>query len=121
LSELLLRIAFWVPLAVCTWLALTPAPPRAIFHISDLALHLAAFTYLTFFLSMVLTRSRYARTACVMLAYGVAIELLQHLTVTRTAQWKDLGMDLVGIVVGLCGYHYFGAQFSAVSRRIFGG
>ena len=78
------RLGFWFPLLVCTYLALVPDPPdNPVFRVSDVILHAAAFTYLTFaFVLMGLTRpepdlpavpfNRVAlRAFAAMLAYGV--------------------------------------------------
>ena len=43
------QIGFWIPLLFCTWAALIPAPPdNPVFQLSDVLLHAAAFTYLSF-------------------------------------------------------------------------
>jgi VanZ family protein len=43
-----------------------------------------------------------------MAAYGVAIEAIQSLEPTRTAEWKDLFVDVVGILAGLLVYRLIG-------------
>ena len=108
------RLAFWFPLLVCTYLALVPDPPdNPVFRVSDVILHAAAFTYLTFaFVLMGATRpeagpsavpfSRVAlRAFGAMLAYGVFLEAVQSLIPERSAELKDLAVDVVGIATGL--------------------
>lgn len=105
----LFHLAFWLPLLLCTWLALIPQPPdNPVFHLGDVVLHGAAFTYLTFSLMLVETaigrRSFIAmatRVFIAMLGYGIFLELAQSFIPERTAELKDLGVDVVGILIGL--------------------
>lgn len=92
---------FWLPLAVCTWLALTPSPPDSVFRVSDVVLHAAAFSYLTFTLGLAFPRLRWPVLAGVMLGYGLLIEVVQGLGAARTAELKDLLVDAAGIAAGL--------------------
>lgn len=117
LTTLTLRLGFWLPLLACTWLALVPEPPdNPVFRLSDVILHAAAFTYLTFAfvlmstppaetmqvsLRSLLTRSQALRALLAMLAYGLFLELAQSFIPERTAELKDLWVDLVGIGIGL--------------------
>lgn len=107
--SILFGSGFWIPLAFCTYLALVPEPPEhPVFELSDVILHAAAFTYLT--LAFALTRygrdSRlYVRTFVAMLAYGVFLEAAQSLIPERSAEIKDLLVDLVGIGLGLALAH----------------
>jgi VanZ family protein len=96
-----LLVGFWVPLGLCTWLALTPSPPGATFRISDVALHAFAFSYLTVALGLAHGRLRGAAVAGWMVAYGILIEVLQSFQPARSAELKDLAVDLAGIAVGL--------------------
>ncbi len=93
--------AFWVALAACTYLALTPSPPDAVSHVSDVVLHAFAFTVLTFLCSVAHFRQRYLYPSLWMLAYGVAIELVQGQIEARTAEFGDLLVDVAGIAIGL--------------------
>lgn len=105
----LFHLAFWLPLLFCTWLALTPEPPdNPVFRLGDVILHGAAFTYLTFSLMLVGTAAGrrsftgMAVTAFIaMLGYGIFLELVQSFIPERTAELKDLGVDVAGILVGL--------------------
>jgi VanZ family protein len=96
-----LQIAFWIPLAICTWLALTPSPPDAISRFSDVLLHAFAFTYLTFALGLAWPGLRLRWVAGWMLAFGVGIEILQSFEAARVASLKDVLVDAVGIALGL--------------------
>jgi len=102
-----------IPLFFCTYLALALSPPKVpVFRLGDIVLHASAFIYLTFALvtlkgwaSHASTGSTdvavYRHSAAWMLAYGVLIELVQSLEPERTAELKDLMVDIAGIGVGL--------------------
>lgn len=94
-------LAFWLPLAGCTWLALTPSPPDAVFRVSDVVLHALAFAYLTFALGLAHRKLRWWPLAGWMLAYGAFIELTQSFEPARSPELKDLAVDVAGIAVGL--------------------
>lgn len=105
---LLFQIGFWIPLAVCTFLALVPEPPEhPVFRVSDIVLHGGAFVYLTLALVLAqygnasLRTAIYVRTFVFMMAYGLFLELVQSFVPERTAEIKDLLVDLAGIGVGL--------------------
>jgi VanZ family protein len=63
--------------------------------------HAAAFAFLTVWFAGLYPRSAYWRIAVGMLAYGVLIELCQALISYRSAEWPDLGADVIGIAAGL--------------------
>jgi VanZ family protein len=96
-----LLAGFWMPLAVCTYLALTPSPPQAAFRISDVVLHTFAFSYLTFALGMAHRATRGPVLVAWMLGYGLLIEVLQSFEPARSAELKDLLVDLAGSLAGL--------------------
>ena len=111
------RLGFWIPLLICSWLALIPEPPdNPVFRLSDVTLHGAAFTYLpfAFVLMMIVSSSPSAskggfgirwttavQAFIAMLGYGLFLELVQSLIPERSAELKDLLVDLVGIGAGL--------------------
>ncbi len=98
--DVCLSAAFWLPLVVCTYLAVTPSPPDALFRVSDVVLHALAFSYLTLALGLA-HRQRLPAVAAWMLGYGVLIEVLQSFTAERSPEIKDLLVDTGGIVLGL--------------------
>lgn len=100
-ARLCLGLAFWLPLAICTYLALTPSPPDAVFRVSDVILHAFAFFYLTFALGLAMRAPRLPVVALWMLGYGMFIELVQSFEPARSAELKDLLVDAAGIAVGL--------------------
>ena len=102
------QVGFWIPLLGCTYFALVPEPPDSpVFHLNDVILHGAAFSFLT--LALVLAQygisstrqSLYVRTFVLMLAYGILLELVQASIPERTAELKDLLVDSAGIGIGL--------------------
>ena len=100
------QIAFWIPLAACTWFALMPDPPdNPVFRLSDIVLHATAFIYLS--LSLILAQLHglrapaYLRTLFFMFGYGVLLEVIQSFIPERSAELKDLLVDVVGIGIGL--------------------
>jgi VanZ family protein len=116
---------FWIPLAVCTYLALVPEPPDLpVFRLSDVVLHAAAFSYLTLaFTLMRHGRDRpgriYVGAFVAMLGYGIFLEVVQSTIPERSAELKDLLVDLVGIGFGLAVAHVMaGPVYETASRLV---
>jgi VanZ family protein len=125
------QAGFWIPFAACTWLALTPSPPEAVFRLSDVLLHIVAFAYLTFMLCLAYPAApahgparRWILPALAMLGYGLLLEALQGAVFSRHASVGDMGTDLIGIVLGLACYRLLGGwmrDFTAGAlTRVFG-
>jgi VanZ family protein len=106
------RLGFFLPLLVCTYLALIPDPPdNPVMRLGDVILHGAAFTYLTFALFLMLIRRGDGGLTAVrsvgfavfaaMFGYGLFLEVVQGFIPERTAEMKDLMVDVAGITVGL--------------------
>lgn len=117
-TGMLLRVGFWIPLLGCTWLALTPSPPDAVFRVSDVVLHGLAFVYLTLALGVAHVALRPRAVIAWMLGYGVLIELVQSLEPSRSAELKDLLVDGAGIVVGTLLLLGAGGGIRRVARRL---
>jgi VanZ family protein len=96
-----LHAGFWIPLAVCTWLALTPSPLQPSFKVSDVVLHALAFSYLTFALGLAYPALRRLELAAWLIGYGLFIEAVQSFERARSAELKDLLVDAAGIGIGL--------------------
>ncbi len=109
---------FWVALAACTYLALTPSPPDAVAHFSDVLLHGFAFSTLTFLCSVAHFARGYLSPAIWMLVYGVAIELVQGQTEARFAELGDVFVDAVGIGVGLLLVLLFAETAESLTGRV---
>ena len=108
------RFGFWLPLAICTWLALGDDIAKNAPRVSDVPLHLFAFVYLSAALSFAHLRERWWWVALAMMGYGAAIEVVQYYLPHRSAQWKDFFVDLIGIAVGLLCYRMFGERLWAL-------
>ena len=97
------RICFWLPLGMCTYLALTPDPGL---DAGGAPLnHVLAFSYLTPALWLAhFDRSGWRPVILWMLAYGVGLELVQGMLPWRAAEVRDVGMDVAGILIGAALY-----------------
>jgi len=104
------RIAFWLPLAICTWMALGTGLPSAAPKVSDITLHLFAFSYLTVALRISHAKLVVVLVAVLMLTYGGLIEILQGFLPPRQSEWKDFGVDLLGVALGLVLHHFWGEK-----------
>ena len=110
IERALRRVGFWLPLIICTWLALADELPKSAPKVSDVPLHLFAFVYLSAALSFAHLRVQWWWVALLMMGYGGMIELIQSWLPHRDAEWKDFLVDLVGIGVGLLSYRLFGER-----------
>ncbi|MCZ6642403.1 MAG: VanZ family protein [Gammaproteobacteria bacterium] len=114
MARLTMLSAFWIPWVVCTYLAFAPSPPDAVFKVSDVLLHGFAFSYLTFALSLAHHAKRWVLAVAWMIAYGVAIELVQSFEPERSAEWKDILVDVAGIGIGVVAFRLFGGQIESL-------
>ena len=114
----LLRFGFWIPLTICSYLAFAPSPPEPLFRISDVLLHGFAFAYLTFALGLAHHAPRWWQTGAWMVAYGVMIEVVQSFEPERTAEFKDVAVDCLGIAAGLVSLWLIGERVRLVSLQI---
>jgi len=83
-------------LAVISWLALSPAPPRNINTGWDKANHLLAFATL-FLVARRAWPGRGLQLAGALLVYGGLIEILQMQVPGRSGEWPDLLADGLGL------------------------
>ena len=125
-SWVALKAAFWIGLALCLSVALTPHPPKVAVQFGDLMAHLAAFSYLTVALFAAHFPAsnagapagdapyRMFAVALWMLAVGVLIEVGQLFVAGRSSEFTDLGVDAAGIALG-CVIH---RAWEAASLRI---
>jgi len=103
----LILVGFWMPFVGITYAAFAPEGIPMPFRISDIVLHAGAFTYLTAALWFAhhATDSGW-KPAAWMMAYGIGIELIQSFEPTRSAEFKDLLVDAIGILLGLGLYRF---------------
>ncbi|MCZ6617297.1 MAG: VanZ family protein [Gammaproteobacteria bacterium] len=116
MARMLMRTAFWLPWVACTYLAFAPSPPDTVFRISDVVLHGMAFSYLTFALGLAHRSGNWVGTVAWMVAYGAAIELVQSFEPQRSAELKDMLVDVVGIGIGVVAFKLFGARVVSLVR-----
>jgi VanZ family protein len=97
------RILFVAMLVVVLWLAFSPRPPRELDTGWDKLNHALAFGALALSgrFGFPGTRWRVLGIALALLALGVAIEAVQSLLPTRSAELADVLADGVGIAAGL--------------------
>lgn len=90
-------------LAVITWLALSPAPPKSVDLGWDKANHSLAFASLAFSAVWALWQRprQWIWLVLALLAYGIGIEIAQSFLPPREADWHDVVADGVGIALGL--------------------
>lgn len=120
MSGVLLKLGFWFPLVVCTWLALVPEPPEvSVFRVSDVLLHAFAFTYLSFTLAVAYPQRSLLQIFCLMFGYGLFIEVVQSFEVSRSAELKDLLVDVVGTGFGLLLARLLGDWTRRLVSRLF--
>lgn len=88
-------------LASATWVSLIPMPGPQLFETQDKVLHTGAYAvfYLLAWLSFP-GRVLQWRLHAGLLAYGIAIELLQGLTPDRSMEAMDLLADATGLGLG---------------------
>ncbi len=107
LPRWLIVVGFWVPFVFTTYAAFAPHGVPMPFQVSDIVLHASAFAYLTAALWFAHhAGDRGWKPAVWMMAYGIAIELIQSLEPTRDAEFKDLVVDAIGIALGLATYRW---------------
>ena len=117
--DVLFQVAFWLALAISTYLALTPSPPDLpVLRLSDVQLHAGAFTVLALALMLAYPGCRPWVAGLWLLAYGTGIELVQSLIVERSAELKDLIVDVLGISLGLWLARLVCAPLRALTLRL---
>ncbi len=117
-DAVLRRVAFWLPLVICTWAALGSGLPSSAPKVSDVTLHLFAFVYLSAALRIAHPGLFVVVVALIMAAYGGFIEVAQSFLPPRQAEWGDLGVDLLGIAIGLIAHYFFGEKVWRLFLRL---
>lgn len=94
-----LRGSFAAVLTFATWIALRPITAEEWFSGQDKLLHFAAYASFYLWGGASFPDARW-RLPAALLAYGVAIELLQALTPYRTMSFADVVANALGLVLG---------------------
>jgi VanZ family protein len=90
-----------------------------IFSFHDKMLHFAAYFVLTLWFTGLYRRGLYVFIAVVLSALGVALDMLQGLTVTRALDWYDVAADMTGILAGLTiSVSFLGGWCQRVEERL---
>jgi VanZ family protein len=94
-----LRASFGAVLAFAAWISLRPITAEEWFSGQDKLLHLAAYAGFYLWGGASFPDARW-RLPAALLAYGIAIELLQALTPYRTMSFADVVANALGLVLG---------------------
>jgi VanZ family protein len=81
--------------------SLMPGPSVPDFHLSDKALHVGAYFSMMIWFAGLYSRKVHPIIAVVLLVLGVALDLLQATTRTRSLEIADIVADAAGILAGL--------------------
>lgn len=112
------RVAFWLPLLICTYAALDQGMPSATPKVSDVTLHLFAFVYLSAALRIAHPRLLVTLVVVLMIVYGGLLEIAQSFLPPRQAEWGDLAVDVLGIGIGLLAHYFLGEKVWRLFLRL---
>ena len=116
-------ISLWLPvvvyMAAIYWGAALPQIPGPVAGISDIVLHMAGYTGLALLTLRATARGRWsgvtarAMTLAFVIAvvHGMTVEVEQLFVPSRFAEWRDVGNDVIGVLVGLSGAWAWGKLF----------
>lgn len=110
------RVAFWIPLALCTAAALSANPSGTVASLSGVTAHSIAFAYLA--AALFAAHFRTGPTVAVvlwLLAFGVLIEVGQTFIDGRRGELFDVAVDAFGIAVGCLAYQLWARRRRAVA------
>lgn len=135
LSRWLAHLLFWPPLALWTWKLVQPQPvPEAVLELlswsewahflAAKSLHLLGNTYLTVVLGVWVPRRRAPLVLAftLMLAHGMATEIIQTFVPHRTGMARDVLIDWAGVWLGvLIGWRWWRPLLKTDETRPLGG
>ena len=113
----------WLPVAVYMaaiyWGAALTVMPGPVEGISDIVLHMAGYTGLALVTLRATARGRWsgvtprAMTLAFVIAvvHGMTVEVEQMFVPSRFAEWRDVGNDVIGVLVGLSAAWAWGKLF----------
>lgn len=104
------RAAFVMAMAGTAWFAFTPVTVPGVERVWDKLQHVAAFFVLAWLLDLSLQGRARTLQAGALIAWGAAIEAVQHTLPYRHASMADLFADVVGVAAYLA--------IAAASRRL---
>jgi VanZ family protein len=99
--------------------SLLPGPLVAIVDLNDKIEHMGTYAVLMVWFAGFYRRNLYVLIGAVLFALGIALDLAQGLTRTRSLDLYDIAADLVGIVVGgALSFWFLGGWCQRVERRL---
>ncbi len=81
--------------------SLLPGPVVQVISYNDKVMHASSYFVLMVWFGGLYPRSKHLRIAVALLGLGVALDLLQGLTATRSLDIFDIAANSVGLVLGL--------------------
>ncbi len=81
--------------------SLLPGPVVQVISYNDKVMHASSYFVLMVWFGGLYPRSKHLRIAVALLGLGVALDLLQGLTATRSLDIFDIAANTVGLVLGL--------------------
>jgi hypothetical protein len=88
-------------------------------HVRDKLMHAGAYFALMVCFAGLYRPGLYALVAGVLVVLGLSLDLLQLLTETRSFDWRDVGMNCVGVVTGLAlSWWLLGGWCQRVEQRL---
>lgn len=106
-------ISLWLPVVIWMgaiyWGAGLPVVPAPVQGISDTVMHMAGYSGLALLSLRATAKGRWSGVTMSALAIAFVIAVVHGLTVeweqmyvpTRTAEWRDVGNDVIGALLGL--------------------
>jgi VanZ family protein len=92
----------WLLVIAVIFGSLLPGPViTQVVDISDKVQHAAAYFLLMVWFAGFYRRSHYPLIAAVLMGLGIALDVLQSFTETRSFDVYDIGMNCTGVLVGL--------------------
>lgn len=94
------RVSLAIAMGAILYLATTPDPPPDLARISDKLNHVVAFVVVALLADLSFPERRFSLAkAAAVLAFGIAIEAIQHFLPWREASLLDLVADAAGIAL----------------------
>ena len=90
----------WLLVALVVIGSLVPGQEIEAVHVSDKAMHAGAYFVLMVWFAGFYRHAAYPVIAAVLIALGLALDLLQLLTDTRQFDWYDVAMNSAGVILG---------------------
>lgn len=109
----------WLLVLVVVLGSLLPGPAVSAVTFNDKLQHAGVYCVLTLWFTGFYRRPLYPWIGVVLFGLGVALDLLQGLTKTRSLEWLDVSANLAGIVVGLVlAVWFLGGWCQRVEQRL---